>query len=197
MPSSSDQPSSERRHAPRRRRQRRAGAVDHEADRERPPAAPDVAHLAAGDHQRGHHERVQRDHRLDRRHVVWKSETSCEIETFITAWSSTIRNCAVPSTARMLASVGAHPAHASIHPGWPRRSQTEGERFELSVRQSDAQRFSRPPHSTALPPLQVDPQGYGHETAGGSCPVLVVASVDRDGGFPGADVRAGCSDCMG
>jgi site-specific DNA recombinase len=30
----------------------------------------------------------------------------------------------------------------------------EGERFELSVRQSGAQRFSRPPHSTALPPLQ-------------------------------------------
>ncbi len=33
---------------------------------------------------------------------------------------------------------------------------TEGERFELSVRQSGAQRFSRPPHSTALPPLQGD-----------------------------------------
>jgi site-specific DNA recombinase len=32
----------------------------------------------------------------------------------------------------------------------------EGERFELSVRQSGAQRFSRPPHSTALPPLQGD-----------------------------------------
>jgi site-specific DNA recombinase len=31
----------------------------------------------------------------------------------------------------------------------------EGERFELSVRQSGAQRFSRPPHSTALPPLRV------------------------------------------
>ena len=35
-------------------------------------------------------------------------------------------------------------------------SATEGERFELSVRQSGAQRFSRPPHSTALPPLQGD-----------------------------------------
>jgi site-specific DNA recombinase len=32
----------------------------------------------------------------------------------------------------------------------------EGERFELSVRQSGAQRFSRPPHSTTLPPLQGD-----------------------------------------
>ena len=32
----------------------------------------------------------------------------------------------------------------------------EGERFELSVRQSGAQRFSRPPHSTALPPLLGD-----------------------------------------
>ena len=34
--------------------------------------------------------------------------------------------------------------------------KTEGERFELSVRQSGAQRFSRPPHSTTLPPLQVE-----------------------------------------
>jgi site-specific DNA recombinase len=32
--------------------------------------------------------------------------------------------------------------------------ETEGGRFELPVRQSDAQRFSRAPHSTTLPPLQ-------------------------------------------
>src|SRR5436853_4331628 len=33
--------------------------------------------------------------------------------------------------------------------------ETEGEGFEPSVRLNDAQRFSRPPHSTTLPPLQV------------------------------------------
>src|SRR5213592_4793651 len=32
-------------------------------------------------------------------------------------------------------------------------TNTEGEGFEPSVRLDDAQRFSRPPHSTALPPL--------------------------------------------
>src|SRR3954470_16008385 len=32
--------------------------------------------------------------------LVSKSATSCEIETFITAWSRTIRNCAAASTAR-------------------------------------------------------------------------------------------------
>src|SRR3954447_7115776 len=32
--------------------------------------------------------------------LVWKSATSCEIETFITAWSRTMRNCAAPRTAR-------------------------------------------------------------------------------------------------
>jgi hypothetical protein len=43
----------------------------------------------------------------------------------------------------------------------------EGERFELSVRLSDAQRFSRPPHSTALPPLQGDaPKASGSAPRG-------------------------------
>lgn len=42
------------------------------------------------------------------------------------------------------------------HIGFPAKSgsATEGGRFELPVRQSDAQRFSRAPHSTTLPPLQ-------------------------------------------
>ena len=42
--------------------------VDAEADREGAAAAPDVAELAAGQHQRRHHQRVEGDHRLDRRH---------------------------------------------------------------------------------------------------------------------------------
>ena len=32
--------------------------------------------------------------------VVWKSATSWEIETFITDWSKTIRNCAAARTMR-------------------------------------------------------------------------------------------------
>ena len=43
----------------------RPDAVDHAADRERPLAADDLADLAAGDHQRGHDQRVQGDGRLD------------------------------------------------------------------------------------------------------------------------------------
>ena len=53
------------RHAPRHRGEQRAGAVDHVADPERAPAPHDVAELAAGDHQRGHHQRVEGDDRLD------------------------------------------------------------------------------------------------------------------------------------
>ena len=40
-------------------------AVDHAADRERALAADDLADLSAGDHQRRHHERVERDRGLD------------------------------------------------------------------------------------------------------------------------------------
>ena len=47
-----------------RRRQRSAG-VDDAPDRERALPADDLADLAAGDHQGGHHQRVQRDRRLD------------------------------------------------------------------------------------------------------------------------------------
>src|SRR5208283_3626507 len=36
------------------------------------------------------------------------------------------------------------------------RRETEGEGFEPSSDQSGLKRFSRPPHSTALPPLQGD-----------------------------------------
>ena len=43
--------------------------VDHAADRERALAADDLPDLAAGDHQRRHHQRVQRDRRLDAGHV--------------------------------------------------------------------------------------------------------------------------------
>ena len=50
-----------------RGRQRPAG-VDDAADRERALAAEDLADLAAGDHQRRHHERVHRDRRLDPGH---------------------------------------------------------------------------------------------------------------------------------
>ena len=57
------------RHAPRHRGEQRAGAVDHVADPERAPAPHDVAELAAGDHERGHHERVEGDDRLDAGHV--------------------------------------------------------------------------------------------------------------------------------
>jgi hypothetical protein len=39
------------------------------ADPERPPPAHDVAELAAQDHQRGHHQRVEGDDALDRRHI--------------------------------------------------------------------------------------------------------------------------------
>ena len=58
----------QRRDTPRGRRERRSRCVDHEPDREDSSAAPDVAELGAGDHQRCHHERIQRDHRLDRCH---------------------------------------------------------------------------------------------------------------------------------
>jgi hypothetical protein len=57
----------ERGHAPRRGGERRAARVDDDADLERPLAPPHVAELAAGQHQRGHDQRVERDHRLDRR----------------------------------------------------------------------------------------------------------------------------------
>ena len=48
--------------------QARADRVDARADREDAAAAEDVAELAAGQHQPGHHQRVEGDHRLDRRH---------------------------------------------------------------------------------------------------------------------------------
>ena len=47
-----------------RRRERPAG-VDDAPDRERALAAEDLADLAAGDHQGRHHQRVERDRRLD------------------------------------------------------------------------------------------------------------------------------------
>ncbi len=43
----------------------RPGRVDHQADAHRLAAPHDGAELAAGDHQRGHHQRVQRDRGLD------------------------------------------------------------------------------------------------------------------------------------
>ena len=46
-------------------RGQRADAVDREADRERPVAAEDVAQLRAEQHERRHHQRVERDRGLD------------------------------------------------------------------------------------------------------------------------------------
>ena len=46
----------------------RAAAVDHAADREGALAADDLADLAAGDHERRHHQRVEGDRRLDPGH---------------------------------------------------------------------------------------------------------------------------------
>ena len=54
--------------APGGRREGRAGAVDAEADREGAPAPEEVAELAAGQHQARHHQGVEGDHDLDRRH---------------------------------------------------------------------------------------------------------------------------------
>jgi PIN like domain len=48
------------------------------------------------------------------------------------------------------------PQRQNLPASKPNQHYTEGGRFELPVRQSDAQRFSRPPHSTTLPPLQGD-----------------------------------------
>ena len=53
-----------------------------------------------------------------------------------------------PDGATSSASMTAHDVHGMLTD-----SKTEGGRFELPVRQSDAQRFSRAPHSTTLPPL--------------------------------------------
>ena len=50
------------------RRDEGTAAVDHAADGERPLAAEDLADLAAGDHQRRHHQRVQGDRGLDAGH---------------------------------------------------------------------------------------------------------------------------------
>ena len=55
----------EDREARRERRGQRAGGVDDAADGEGAAAADDAADLAAGDHQAGHHQRVQGDGRLD------------------------------------------------------------------------------------------------------------------------------------
>ncbi len=52
--------------APRRGGQAGAGRVDAHPNHERAPPAEDVSELAAGQHQRGHRQRVERDHRLDR-----------------------------------------------------------------------------------------------------------------------------------
>ena len=52
-------------HGLRDRGQRRAAAVDHQADGEGPAAADDVADLAAGEHQHRHHQRVEGDDGLD------------------------------------------------------------------------------------------------------------------------------------
>ena len=52
----------------RQRRRQRPARVDDAADRERALAPEDLADLAAGDHQRRHHERVHRDRRLDPGH---------------------------------------------------------------------------------------------------------------------------------
>src|SRR5437660_7753192 len=51
----------------------------------------------------------------------------------------------------------------SLYVGRFRFQRAEGEGFEPSVRLDDAQRFSRPPHSTTLPPLR---EGGRHCTAG-------------------------------
>ena len=56
------------RDAPGGRRERRAAAVDAEPDREDASPSHDVAQLAAGEHQPRHHQRVERDHDLDRGH---------------------------------------------------------------------------------------------------------------------------------
>ncbi len=64
-----DRPAERQRgHAPGGGGQPRPDAVDAEADREGPSPPPDVAELAAGQHQPRHHQRVEGDHRLDRRH---------------------------------------------------------------------------------------------------------------------------------
>ena len=49
------------------RGQGRSAPVDDQTDRERPSPADDVADLAAGEHQHGHHQAVEGDHRLDHR----------------------------------------------------------------------------------------------------------------------------------
>ena len=46
--------------------QGRADAVDHQSDDEHPPPPEQVPELAAGEHQRRHDQRIERDHGLDR-----------------------------------------------------------------------------------------------------------------------------------
>ena len=53
---------------PRQRGGQRPAPVDHAPDREGALAAEDLAELAAGDHQRGHHQRVEGDRGLDPGH---------------------------------------------------------------------------------------------------------------------------------
>ena len=56
------------RHGRRQRRHQRTAAVNDQPDKERPAAADDVTDLGAGHHEHRHHQAVQRDHGLNRRH---------------------------------------------------------------------------------------------------------------------------------
>ena len=52
---------------------------------------------------------------------------------------------------------GWHPVSAQM--SWGGSALTEGEGFEPSSEENPLKRFSRPPHSTALPPLLGDRKG--------------------------------------
>ena len=68
MPSSTDHPSVRSGHGLRHGGQGRATGIDDQADDERPPTADHVADLGAGEDQHRHHQAVEGDDGLDRRH---------------------------------------------------------------------------------------------------------------------------------
>ena len=109
--------------ARRDRRDERAAAVDDAADREGALATDDLADLAAGDHQRGHHERVERDRRLDSgRRSCPTSLATVAIDTFMTELSSIIRNWPAHSVTRtVLAALEAVELEAAIAPTYNTR----------------------------------------------------------------------------
>ena len=84
--------------------------------------APD---LAAGDHEHGHHERVEGDRRLDPGDRRAEVVATVAMDTFITELSSVMRNCPAARVMRTVPAPRSAPAGLlSTSPTLPSRPQT-------------------------------------------------------------------------